>query len=214
MIVALVIGILLVPRLLAYVARFESNEMLLITVLGLCFGFCLLVAKLEYSVVMGAFLIGAIMADLVLSGVNRGANLAEDVTYSGTVSAAIEGALEGSEATLRELKLKLAAAELGPITGLVNNAGIIHVTPLLEERARDWDATLAPLALLADAARTLPPVEDVPLTLPQPDGAHPDSDGAKPDSAAPTDTAPAAQPPATSHHDVDSGADLALAGDQ
>ncbi len=63
MIVALVIGILLVPRLLAYVARFDSNEMLLITVLGLCFGFCLLVVKLEYSMVLGAFLIGAIMAE-------------------------------------------------------------------------------------------------------------------------------------------------------
>ncbi|KAF1070246.1 MAG: putative cation/proton antiporter YbaL [Pseudomonas citronellolis] len=63
MVVALVIGILVVPRLLAYVARFESNEVLLITVLGLCFGFCLLVAKLEYSMVLGAFLIGAIMAE-------------------------------------------------------------------------------------------------------------------------------------------------------
>ncbi|MFB4391258.1 MULTISPECIES: cation:proton antiporter [unclassified Pseudomonas] len=63
MIVALVVGILLVPRLLAYVAKFESNEMLLITVLGLCFGFCLLVVKLEYSMVLGAFLIGAIMAE-------------------------------------------------------------------------------------------------------------------------------------------------------
>nr|WP_178117887.1 cation:proton antiporter [Pseudomonas sp. R5(2019)] len=63
MVVALVIGILLVPRLLAYVARFESNEMLLVTVLGLCFGFCLLVVKLEYSMVLGAFLIGAIMAE-------------------------------------------------------------------------------------------------------------------------------------------------------
>ncbi|AYC34935.1 cation/H(+) antiporter [Pseudomonas cavernae] len=63
MIVALVIGILLVPRLLAYVAQFESNEMLLITVLGLCFGFSLLVVKLEYSMVLGAFLIGAIMAE-------------------------------------------------------------------------------------------------------------------------------------------------------
>ncbi|HEN8799524.1 cation:proton antiporter [Pseudomonas sp. CM25] len=63
MIVALVIGILLIPRLLAYVAKFESNEMLLITVLGLCFGFCLLVVKLEYSMVLGAFLIGAIMAE-------------------------------------------------------------------------------------------------------------------------------------------------------
>ncbi len=33
--------------------------------------------------------------DLVLSGINRGGNLAEDVTYSGTVSAAMEGALAG-----------------------------------------------------------------------------------------------------------------------
>jgi 5'-nucleotidase len=33
--------------------------------------------------------------DLVLSGVNRGANLGEDVTYSGTCSAAMEGALAG-----------------------------------------------------------------------------------------------------------------------
>ncbi|TVV69806.1 5'/3'-nucleotidase SurE [Sphingomonas solaris] len=43
--------------------------------------------------------VGRIMAeekpDLILSGVNRGANLAEDVTYSGTVSAAMEGALAG-----------------------------------------------------------------------------------------------------------------------
>jgi len=33
--------------------------------------------------------------DLILSGVNRGANLGEDVSYSGTVSAAMEGALAG-----------------------------------------------------------------------------------------------------------------------
>ncbi len=43
--------------------------------------------------------IGEIMKDakpdLILSGVNRGANLAEDVTYSGTVSAAMEGTLAG-----------------------------------------------------------------------------------------------------------------------
>jgi 5'-nucleotidase len=46
--------------------------------------------------------------DLILSGINRGANLAEDVTYSGTVSAAMEGALAGipaialSQATSRD----------------------------------------------------------------------------------------------------------------
>ncbi|MFA5122400.1 5'/3'-nucleotidase SurE [Zavarzinia sp.] len=33
--------------------------------------------------------------DLVLSGVNRGANIGEDVTYSGTVAAAMEGTLLG-----------------------------------------------------------------------------------------------------------------------
>ncbi|MBS0255883.1 MAG: 5'/3'-nucleotidase SurE [Proteobacteria bacterium] len=35
------------------------------------------------------------LPDLILSGVNRGANLGDDVTYSGTVSAAMEGALAG-----------------------------------------------------------------------------------------------------------------------
>lgn len=63
MVVALVLGILIVPRLLAYVARFDSSEMLLITVLGLCFGFCLLVVKLDYSIALGAFIIGAVMAE-------------------------------------------------------------------------------------------------------------------------------------------------------
>jgi 5'-nucleotidase len=33
--------------------------------------------------------------DLVLSGVNRGANVAEDVTYSGTIAAAMEGTILG-----------------------------------------------------------------------------------------------------------------------
>ena len=33
--------------------------------------------------------------DLILSGVNRGQNVAEDVTYSGTIAAAMEGALLG-----------------------------------------------------------------------------------------------------------------------
>ncbi len=35
------------------------------------------------------------MPDLVLSGVNRGFNVADDVTYSGTVAAAMEGAVLG-----------------------------------------------------------------------------------------------------------------------
>ena len=59
----LVIGLIAVPPLIGYVARFKSNEMLLITVLALCFGSSLLAAKLGYSVALGAFIIGAVIAE-------------------------------------------------------------------------------------------------------------------------------------------------------
>ena len=39
--------------------------------------------------------LGDVKPDLVLSGVNRGQNMAEDVTYSGTIAAAMEGTLLG-----------------------------------------------------------------------------------------------------------------------
>jgi CPA2 family monovalent cation:H+ antiporter-2 len=63
MLVSLLAGILIVPRVLGYVARVGSDEMLLVSVLGFCFGFCLLVVKLDYSIALGAFLIGAVMAE-------------------------------------------------------------------------------------------------------------------------------------------------------
>ncbi|HZP66191.1 MAG TPA: cation:proton antiporter, partial [Rudaea sp.] len=63
LVASLVIGILTVPRLLDFVARFNSNEMLLVAVLGLLFGFCLIVARLGYSVALGAFVIGVIVAE-------------------------------------------------------------------------------------------------------------------------------------------------------
>lgn len=63
MVVSLVIGIIMVPRILSYIARFQSDEVMLVSVLGICFGFCLVVIYLDYSVVLGAFLVGAIMAE-------------------------------------------------------------------------------------------------------------------------------------------------------
>ena len=59
----LFLGALIVPRLLRYVYSFESSEMMIIAVLGLCFGVSLLAAKLGFSVALGAFLIGAVMAE-------------------------------------------------------------------------------------------------------------------------------------------------------
>ncbi|MBH1971371.1 cation:proton antiporter [Moraxellaceae bacterium AER2_44_116] len=63
MVVSLLVGILTIPRLLNFVDKFRSQEMLLVTVLGLLFGFCLLVVKLQYSMALGAFVIGAIIAE-------------------------------------------------------------------------------------------------------------------------------------------------------
>ncbi|MBS0569792.1 MAG: cation:proton antiporter [Proteobacteria bacterium] len=63
LVASLVIGVLAVPRLLDYVARFHRDEMLLVGVLGLLFGFCLLVTWLGYSVALGAFVIGVIVAE-------------------------------------------------------------------------------------------------------------------------------------------------------
>jgi CPA2 family monovalent cation:H+ antiporter-2 len=63
LVAALVAGLIAVPRLIGYVAKFKSNEMLLITVLALCFGFSLLSAKLGYNVALGAFIAGAVIAE-------------------------------------------------------------------------------------------------------------------------------------------------------
>lgn len=63
LVAALVLGILMVPRLLDYIAKFQSNEMLLVAVLGLLFGFCLVVARMNYSVALGAFVTGVVVAE-------------------------------------------------------------------------------------------------------------------------------------------------------
>jgi CPA2 family monovalent cation:H+ antiporter-2 len=59
----LVIGLLVVPKILTYVARFRSDEVLLVSTLGMCFGVSLLAVQAGYSIVLGAFLIGAVMAE-------------------------------------------------------------------------------------------------------------------------------------------------------
>jgi len=47
--------------------------------------------------------------DLILSGINRGANLGEDVSYSGTVAAAMEGALAGIRSVALSQRYALSA---------------------------------------------------------------------------------------------------------
>jgi 5'-nucleotidase len=60
--------------------------------------FCVTGTPTDSVMMAVGHLMKEIQPDLVLSGVNRGANLADDITYSGTVSAAMEGALAGVRA--------------------------------------------------------------------------------------------------------------------
>jgi 5'-nucleotidase len=86
--------------------------------------------------------------DLILSGVNRGANLGDDVTYSGTVSAAFEGALAGVRA--------VALSQVYSSEGLGENVPF--------EAAEFWgEQVLRPLLDAPFADRTLVNVNFPPL---------------------------------------------------
>lgn len=59
----LAVGLVLVPRLIDSVSKFHVEEVLVITVVGLAFGSALLAVKLGFSIALGAFLMGAIIAE-------------------------------------------------------------------------------------------------------------------------------------------------------
>jgi len=64
----MIVGLLLVPRLVDYVAGFGREEMLLVSTLGLCFGASLLASWMGFSVALGAFLMGAVVAEARSAG--------------------------------------------------------------------------------------------------------------------------------------------------
>ncbi len=84
------------------------------------------------AVTMGMRKVMDAQPDVILSGVNRGANLADDITYSGTVSAAIEGALAG----IRSIALSQVYAKEGmgadvPFSAAIEWGGKV-LAPLLD----------------------------------------------------------------------------------
>jgi 5'-nucleotidase len=93
--------------------------------------------------------------DLVLSGVNRGANLGEDVTYSGTVSAAMEGAMAGIPAVA--LSQAYAREGMGDTwTGLPSQRPGLDSAPTTFAAAEAWaEAVLRPIVEGGMQPRTL-----------------------------------------------------------
>jgi CPA2 family monovalent cation:H+ antiporter-2 len=58
-----VFGLLLVPRIVNGVARLKDDESLLLTMLGFCFLVSFVAAKLDFSLALGAFLVGVMGAE-------------------------------------------------------------------------------------------------------------------------------------------------------
>lgn len=63
MLVIVVVGFLVVPRAIRAVSRLESPETLLVASMGVCFGLSLLAYHFGYSVALGAFVAGSLIAE-------------------------------------------------------------------------------------------------------------------------------------------------------
>jgi CPA2 family monovalent cation:H+ antiporter-2 len=61
------LGILLIPRIIKKVAEKTSHEVLYIALIGLSFGFAVIASLFGFSVAIGAFLIGVVVADSHIS---------------------------------------------------------------------------------------------------------------------------------------------------
>jgi 5'-nucleotidase len=92
--------------------------------------------------------------DLVVSGINNGPNLGDDIIYSGTVSAAIEGALLGVPAiavslvSFQSLDFEVAAEFTATLVSRIGAQGIppetllnVNVPPLPKDKLKGWQLT-------------------------------------------------------------------------
>ena len=92
--------------------------------------------------------------ELVVSGINKGPNLGDDIIYSGTVSAAIEGALLGIPAiavslvTFENFQFQTAAEFTATLVSRIQERGMpletllnVNVPPLPKEQLKGWRLT-------------------------------------------------------------------------
>ena len=112
--------------------------------------------------------------DLIISGINRGANMGEDITYSGTASAAMEGALYGipsiaisqvcnsnCEKTEIEIGYALAKKVIKEIASKILNEGMplkerkflnVNVPPIKPKDFKGYKITKAGYRLYGNSA--------------------------------------------------------------
>ena len=92
--------------------------------------------------------------NLVVSGINKGPNLGDDIIYSGTVSAAIEGALLGLPAiavslvTFKDFDFRASAEFTAHLVTQIQQRGIppktllnVNVPPVSKDQLKGWRLT-------------------------------------------------------------------------
>ncbi|HEX5021998.1 MAG TPA: 5'/3'-nucleotidase SurE [Candidatus Binatia bacterium] len=96
----------------------------------------------------------SVRPDLIISGINKGPNLGDDIIYSGTVSAAIEGALLGIPAiavslvTFKDFDFRAAAEFTATLVDRICERDIppktllnVNVPPIVKEELKGWRVT-------------------------------------------------------------------------
>ena len=96
----------------------------------------------------------AVKPDLVVSGINKGPNLGDDIIYSGTVSGAIEAVLLGIPAiavslvSFKDFDFRAAAEFTATLVSRIQQCGIpretllnVNVPPLPKEQLQGWQLT-------------------------------------------------------------------------
>ena len=87
--------------------------------------------------------------DLILSGINRGQNVAEDVTYSGTIAAAMEGTLLGVPSIALSQAYGAGDGPQEPALGLRRAPCapmIVGASSKPGSRAAPWSTSISPIA--------------------------------------------------------------------
>ncbi len=157
-VLVVVAGLLTIPRALNCIQRFRSDELIVVTVVGLCFGVALLAVKLELSLALGAVLIGAVASES--SALPRIASLTAPLRHVFSAVFFVAIGLQLNPASLVQYTPQILAA-----SGLVIGAKFINNTAGMAIMGHRLDTSLLAGAGLAQVGEFAFIIAALSLTL-------------------------------------------------
>src|SRR6266540_1862616 len=128
--VALMVGgMLIVPRLVRAVVRLHRNETTVVTAVGICFAFALLARSFGYSVALGAFLAGALVAEsgaakIVEQRVEPVRDVFAAVFFVGKLVGVSIGAFVGGNGIRTSVQAGLSMGQIGEFSFIIAGVGL------------------------------------------------------------------------------------------